>query len=140
MKLGIVLTVFLGLFIVANSVADQRDAQAQPVDSERSGPVACEAVVQKYLGGAMWDHFEGGGFTGFDAVVFKVVSPAAKAGQEIRVYVEARSVVDDSSLRKTGAPYRFEFDFALLKHDPLFLGALKNLERMGTGGTDAPKK
>ncbi len=104
-------------------------------------PTACEAAVQKYETSAMWDRFEGGGFMIYDAVVFKIVSPAPKAGQEVRAYVEAGALPADSALRKPGARYRFDFDFALLKQeDQLFLGAFKNLEREETSGAGLPQR
>lgn len=98
-------------------------------------PNACEAIVEKYEASAMRDHLEGGGFLVYDAVVFKIVSPAPKAGQEIRVYLKVGTVADDSALRKAGARYRFVFDFALLKEaEQLFSGAFKTLQRVEPNG------
>ncbi len=119
------------------------DSAKKEMESERTArttvavrpqdPTPCEAVVQKYEASAMHDQIEGGAFRIFDAVALKIVSPAPKAGQELRVYLEAGSLPADSALRKPGARFRFDFDFALLKQeDQLFSGALKNLERAGT--------
>jgi len=81
----------------------------------------------------MWDHMAGGGFAAYDAVLFKIVVPEEKRGQEVRVYFESGSVAATSSLRRPEARFRFDFDFALLKQGHLFGGALENLELVTAG-------
>jgi hypothetical protein len=108
-------------------------AKAGPADRAPAKSIPCEAVVQKYEPSAMWDHMAGGGFAAYDAVLFKIIVPEEKRGQEVRVYFESGSVAGASSLRRPGSRFRFDFDFALLKQGPLFGGALEKLELVTAG-------
>ena len=127
-RFGGVYGLVFGLCLTALGIIHGGIAPASPADGGPAKPVPCEAIVQKYEPSAMWDHLAGGGFAAYDAVLFKIIVPEEKRGQEVRVYFESGSVAGNSSLRRPNARFRFGFDFELLKQGHLFGGALKNLE------------
>lgn len=130
---GGMLGLVFGLCLTALGIIHGGIAEASPADGGPAKSVPCEAIVQKYEPSAMWDHMVGGGFAAYDAVLFKIIVPEEKRGQEVRVYFESGSVAGNSSLRIPNARFRFGFDFALLKRGHLFGGALENLKLVTAG-------
>src|SRR4051812_579724 len=112
---------------------------AAPLAAEEPKWIPCESVVQTFQPGAMHDHLRGSEFRVYDAVVFKLGSPASKAGTELRILLEVGTVNRDSSLRKPGSRYRFD----LLNHatqEQLFIGAVRNLAFVPAGRDVVPEK
>lgn len=112
---------FLGLVFTATAcaVARVRDDATEAAPSGESADATIEVVAEvlDFERAAMWEHYEGGGFTCFAGTRVRFLSPADLTGKDLSL-LHSNELPADSPWRRKGARLRFSLPWDGLHPEP----------------------